>query len=330
MKSVPIGARERAEINAQVEKVLRGLGDPEPPLQLDDVRELLRLDRQYYSSTDDSVLREFVSKVKIGAQQLLLRPTLLLDVVRKASLSALWVPDRQRILIDKELPLLKHRWAESHEVIHSITEWHKLFLFGDSAKELNPACHEQLEAEANYGAGQLLFLRDRFVLEARDMEMTLSTVKKLHTSFGNTITSTLWRYVEQMGADQPMAGLVTPHPHHLPENHDPVSPCKYFIESPAFRKRFGSITESEMFQALTGYCSRARGGPLGSDEVILKDVNGIPHVFWFETFFNRYEALTLAYHVRQHNLLITVPQMVVVSCQIVSERFSMSSSVVHK
>src|SRR5437870_693934 len=106
MKTITIGDKERLEINAQVEKVLRGLGDPEPPLRLDDVRELLRLDRQYYSSTDDSVLREFVSKVKVGAKQLFLRPTLLLDVVKKASLSALWVPDRQRILIDKELPVI--------------------------------------------------------------------------------------------------------------------------------------------------------------------------------------------------------------------------------
>jgi len=307
MKSVRIGDKERAEINTQVEKVLRGLGNPEPPLRLEDVRELLRLDRQYYSSTDDSVLREFVSKVKVGAKQLLLRPTLLLDVVKKASLSALWVPDRQRILIDKELPLLKHRWAETHEISHSITEWHKLFLFGDSAKELNPACHEQLEAEANYGAGQLLFMRDRFVAEARDMQMTLASIKSLSGRFGNTITSTLWRYVEQMGELLPMAGLVTPHPHRLPDGHNPSSPCKYFIQSPAFRSRFGSVSEIQMFEALQGYCRNAGGGPLGCEEVLLLDVNGDSHFFRFETFFNRHEALTLAYYIRKHSTVVTLP-----------------------
>ena len=40
---------------------------------------------------------------------------------------------------------------------------------------------------------------------------------------------------------------------------------------------------------------------------ILRDVNGTPHVFWFETFFNRYEALTLAYHVKQHAVVVSVP-----------------------
>ena len=307
MKAVQIGNRERIEIDAQVDKVLRGLGNPQPPISLDHVRELLRLDRQYYSSTNDGALREFASKVKIGAKQLLLRPMLLLDVVKKASVSAFWIPDGRRILIDEDLPKLKHRWAETHEVIHSITEWHQLFLFGDSTRELNPACHDQLEAEANYGAGQLLFVRERFVQEARDMQMCLDTIKKLSGRFGNTMTSTLWRYVEQLGVQKPMIGLVTVHPHHLPDEHDPADPCKYFIDSPAFRKQFGCVAEVEIFSALKQYCSRARGGPLGSSEIVLSDVNGTRHVFWFETFFNRYEALTLAYHVKELSLVVSVP-----------------------
>jgi hypothetical protein len=307
MKVVQIGEKERIEIDGQVDKVLRGLGNPDPPIALDTVRELLRLDRHYYSSTDDSVLREFISKVKIGAQQLFLRPTLILDVVKKASVSAFWIPDGKRILIDRDLPVKKHRWAETHEVIHSLTEWHKLFLFGDSTRELNPACNDLLEAEANYGAGQLLFIRGRFVQEARDMEMCLATVKKLSTRFGNTLTSTLWRYVEQFGVQQPMLGLVTVHPHRLPNDHNPTAPCTYFIESPAFRHQFGCVAEVEVFDALQQYCSRAQGGPLGSAEVILRDVNGTPHVFLFETFFNRYEALTLAYFVKEHSLVVAVP-----------------------
>ena len=34
------------DIDERVERVLRGLGDPEPPLRLEDVRELLNLDRK--------------------------------------------------------------------------------------------------------------------------------------------------------------------------------------------------------------------------------------------------------------------------------------------
>jgi hypothetical protein len=268
------------------------------------------LEFTYYSSTDDSVLREFISKIKIGAMQLILRPTLIFDVVKKAQLSALWLPDGKRILIDKELPLLKHRWAETHEVVHSITEWHKMFLFGDSTKELNPACHDLLEAEANYGAGQLLFLRDRFKMEAQSMPMTIYTVKGLAKNFGNTITSTLWRFVEELGASLPMVALVSPHPHRLPSDHNPLCPCKYFIQSPAFRERFGSVAETTVFGELLCYCRNAKGGLLGRDEVIVCDDNGEKHIFQFETFFNSHEALTLAYYVRKHHSAIVVPQTI--------------------
>src|ERR1043166_7843240 len=149
MKTVFIGEKERLEINAQVEKVLRGLGNPEPPLNLDTVRDLLRLDRQFYSSSDTSALQEFASKVRIGARQLFENPLEMWKIVKKAGLKALWLPAPRRILLDEDLPKIKHWWNESHEITHSITEWHQAFLFGDSAIELSISCHEELEAEAN-------------------------------------------------------------------------------------------------------------------------------------------------------------------------------------
>jgi hypothetical protein len=100
---------------------------------------------------------------------------------------------------------------------------------------------------------------------------------------------------------------VSPHPHRLPDDHNPSSPCKYFIQSPAFRNRFGTVSEAQIFEALQGYCSNAKGGPLGTDEVLLTDVDGEAHFFRFETFFNRHEALTLAYHVRKHKFVIALP-----------------------
>jgi hypothetical protein len=304
MKTVFIGNKERIEINAQVEKVLRGLGNPEPPLNLDLVRELLRLDRQYYSTTDTSALREFASKIKIGAKQLFENPIEMWKIVQKAGLKALWVPAPRRILIDKDQPVKKHRWSESHEISHAITEWHQAFLFGDSSIELSISCQDQLEAEANYGAGQLLFLRDRFAKEAMQLEMSMATVKLLHHRFDNSYTCTLWRYVEQLGQKLPILGLVTCHPKQIPDGHDMAAPCKYFIESSAFRLQFENVSEVEVFQAITRYCKNARGGTLGQDEIVLRDVNGDAHVFLFETFYNTYEALTLAYYVRKHSLII--------------------------
>lgn len=298
MKNIFIGRYEAAELRARVDKVLRDLGDPEPPINLIDVRELLRLDRQYYSTSDDSAIREVVHKLFIAGKQILARPTLLLEVVRKAQISALFLPDRKRILIDAETPVLKHRWYETHEIGHSLAEWHSEFLYGDSEETLSPMCRQQLEAEANYAAGQLLFMRDQFTLEAADAAVTLATVRSLAKRFGNTITSTLWRYVEEVHHGQPMVGIVTPAAlgdrfdahHHLPN--------RYCIESPAFKERFSNLSEQELLLVVNGYTNYRRGGPLGANEVVLVDCNGDRHVFFFETFSNRHSHLTLGVYRR--------------------------------
>lgn len=125
MKNIQLRSRTRTDIDDQVAKVLRGLGNPEPPLDLRLVRELLKLDLAYYSTTaNDGLLRETVSRLKVAGKQILQRPGLLVDAVQKLSLKALYLPDQKRILLDETLPKLKHRWNEAHEVGHSLIPWH--------------------------------------------------------------------------------------------------------------------------------------------------------------------------------------------------------------
>ena len=50
MKNQPVDPYAAHDIQDQIDKILRGLGNPEPPLDLLDVRELLKLDRQFYST----------------------------------------------------------------------------------------------------------------------------------------------------------------------------------------------------------------------------------------------------------------------------------------
>ena len=307
MKSQPIDPYAAQDIQTQVDKVLRGLGNPEPPLDLREVRDLLSLDLQFYSATNTGPLREFVSKVKIGMKQVAMRPTLMLDVVRKAGLKALWLPDRKRILIDQGLPPLKRRHAEGHEITHAITPHHGPFLFGDDRETLRPSYHEKLESEANFGSGQLLFLTRRFTLEAHDLPRDLATVQSLAKTFGNTITMTLWKLVEAAHADELIFGIISPHPVHLSNDFDPRTPCRYFIQSPAFRERFGNVTEVAAFEAIQGYASGARGGPLGEGQAVFVSDDGERHYFCLETFFNGYEALTLGTHIGPVGLAVRVP-----------------------
>lgn len=301
MKNPQLGSRTVADIETQVTKILRGLGSPEPPIDLRFVRDLLKLDRSYYNTADDGLLRETISRLKVAGLQVLKRPTILGDAVRALSLKALYLPDQKRILLDKALPALKHRWNEAHEIGHDIIPWHAGMMFGDTERTLTPACHAQVEAEANYAAGQILFLARRFADEANSSQPSLDTIRLLSKSFGNTLTSTLWRYVEQAHLDTPMVALVSGHPHPAKRkpDFDSSEPCRYCVRSSSFALRFATSTEIGLFQGIVSYSGPQRGGSLGQGEVILTDVNGDPHVFRFDTFFNGHEALTLGVWVRR-------------------------------
>jgi Zn-dependent peptidase ImmA (M78 family) len=289
VKNITLKPRTIADVDEQIAKVLRGVGDPEPPVELSAVRDLLDLDRAYYSASDDSLLGEVLSRLKVAGKQVLKRPTILADAVRTLSLKALYLPDQKRILLDRDLPALKHRWNEAHEIGHDVIPWHAGMMLGDTAQTLTPACHEIMEAEANYAAGRLLFLGDRFALEARDAPISLDEVRALSKRFGNTMTSTLWRFAEQVHSDRPIVALVTGHPHpsRRKPDFDAADPCRYCAQSPAFLVRFAHISERKLFSVLASYCGPQGGGPLGEAEIALTDVNGASHEFRFETFFNR-------------------------------------------
>jgi hypothetical protein len=154
-------------------------------------------------------------------------------------------------------------------------------MFGDTEKTLTPACHEIMEAEANYAAGRLLFLGNRFIEEARSVEPTLASVKDLSRRYDNTMTSALWRFVEQAQKDRPVVVLVIGHPHpaRRKADFDPSDPCRYCIQSPMFRLRFVALTQRCIFERVVGYCGAQQGGPLGEDGLVLTNINGAPHLF---------------------------------------------------
>ncbi len=301
-----LSAKTVQDIDQRVERVLKGLGNPEPPLRLEDIRHLLKLDRRFYTAKDPSAVQETISRIRIATVQLYDRPTLIFDAIKKFSLKALYLPDRKRILLDGDLPEKKHRWNEAHEIGHSLIPWHDDMMHGDNAHTLSTDCHEQVEAEANFAAGRMLFLQDRFTDEALALEPTLASVRQLHGKFGNTMSTTLYRFVEMAGQNRPMIGLITDHPHvsKRPGNHDPAKPCRHFIQSPSFASRFSRMPETDVFEAVAGYCGGQGGGPLGSSELILTDDNGDQHRFYFETFFNRYDALTLGIYLKPETRII--------------------------
>ncbi len=289
-------------IDGHVDRVLKDLGHPEPPLCLADVRELLRLDLQYYSSTNVGWLQEKIHQLRVAGKQVLARPWLMLDVVKKLDLKALVIPDRKRILLDADQPPPKQRWNETHEIIHDLLPWHAGASLGDKQRTLSLSCHSQIECEANYGAGRLLFLGQRFRDELAEAgSVDFDTVKQLKKTFGNSLTTTLWRIVEN--SDGPALGLVSIHPHTSPAPGE--SPVRYFIRSPQFATRFPAVNELALFARIRTFCYGNRG-PIGSSEIILTDGRGEAHEFLLECFHNHHDTLTLGSYQRAHATVVSL------------------------
>ena len=307
MKNLILQPAIRQKIDRRVDKILRDLGNPEPPLRLEDVRELLRLHVGFYQTDNDGFLQRAVHNLVMAGKQTWARPSILLEVVRKRGIKALVVPDQKRILIDETLHKAKHRWAEAHETIHTILDWHEPVLHGDNELTMKQACLDKVEAEANYGAGQLLFLRERFAAEVLDSIPSVDLVQDLAKSFKNTHASTLWRLVETAGRESPMLGVMHyhPSPRFASDKNDPANPCRHFIRSDAFATMFSAITELEVFEQISRYIEPKRGGPVGSDVVILTDDNNDEHEFVFETFKFGSECLTLAAHRRKRAVTVS-------------------------
>lgn len=288
-----VGNQEQRDIDKLVARILRDLGNPEPPLSLPQVRQLLALDLTYYSSADVGPLAEFAHRILVAGKQLVARPSLLLDVVKKAKLSGLWMPDNRQIYIDEEVPKPKHRWIEAHEITHSFIPWHAEFLLGDDELTLDPTCHAIIEAEANFGAGKLLFLGDRFSLEARDYAPEFKSISALKSRFGNTLTSTFWRFVEDRDPGSAAFGLISNHPKHSHiGGRDDGSPIHHFVTSEGFRLRFPAATPMDVYQLVRRNCTwRTRGPVVGGDDVLI-DGAGNAVRFTLDGFSNTYQVLT--------------------------------------
>lgn len=288
-----MGKYEADDIRKIVARILRDLGDPEPPLNLAHLRALLDLNLGYYSTADTSLLQDVAARMKVAGKQVLDRPMLLVEAVTKAKLSALWVPDAKRILIDEAVPKPKHRWIEGHEVGHSLIPWHREFLFGDNEYTLDPACHAIVEAEANYASSQLLFLQGRFSKEARDSDLSFKVIQAMAKRFGNTLTTTLWRMVEDRDPGTPIFGMVTIHPKHpdIGAGED-GKPVRYFIRSQAFREQFASVSTEAAYALIQKNATHRTRGPVFDASEIVVNSNGERCEFRLESFCNSHALLT--------------------------------------
>ena len=170
----------------------------------------------------------------------------------------------KRIFIDNDVKQLKRRFVIAHEITHDLLDWHRSLLLGDNESTLSPICHQTMEAEANYGARQLIFLGGRFQQEARDCNFDWKTINDFKKQYGNTLTTTLWQMVCERDPSQPAFGLISTHPYH----GDICQKAKdenvaYFPRSHALIERFPNLTPEVAYAAVCQHATRKKSGPVG-------------------------------------------------------------------
>jgi hypothetical protein len=302
VRKVTLKQGTRNEIDSQVQKILRGLGNPQPPLDLEAVFKLQQLDPHYYRTSEDGVVRETISRVKVGAKLFFERPTRIWDAIKAADLKALWIPEQRKILVDGNLHEMKKRWNSAHEIGHSILDWHRDYTFGDDQLTLIESCHVEIEAEANYAAGRLLFMQEHFDQQIMGLKHTLKTLNKLGSDFGNSWTATLYRTVETL--DVPSFAVIGSHPRRGTSDER----TRHFVTSTPFDGMFPTFSEVDALKILQSFCSYSTKGPLGEKTFALSDARGERWEFSIESFaIPQGDVLTLAL------LLNKLPTLVAVS-----------------
>jgi hypothetical protein len=282
----------RHEIDRVSWNILREAGIVRPPVRIERVLEHLQLHRDFYDLQNPTFLDRSKHKIRVGGHRFA-------GMLRSIKLVAVLLYDQNRIVVDSGLPEIKRGFPSFHEAAHRIFPWHHPFFFGDTAQTLEPDWHEELEADANYGASALMFCGPVFTREALDTSAEWASVAAMKERYGKSFVTTLRRYVEH-SHDHPMAMLVST-PSWKEKPADQPERWRHFVRSSRFASEFTSIAAEDLLKAVDVNLFERFTGSATDFAYCLTDNNGDRHEFRVECFDNSYYVLTLLIAIRRLN-----------------------------
>ncbi len=207
-------------------------------------------------------------------------------------LGAYW-QDERVVFIDRDQPECRQFWTDAHEGTHAMCAWHAEILRLDNEDTLFKQLHPGIEAEANYGAGHLVFQGGRFHRRALEDQVSMRTPLELSRHYGASRHATLHYYVEE---HPDAVGLLIAGRYPQADGSVPIWKS---VESQQFLRRFGklrdhlpdgklAITDSERAPlADIVVASRTALDPL-SKTIQITDAGGTRRRFTAEAFFNQH------------------------------------------
>jgi hypothetical protein len=149
-------------------------------------------------------------------------------------LGALWF-ERRTVYVDRSQPPARRRFTDAHEAMHALCPWHVAVLREDTEDELFRPARLAVEAEANHGAGLLIFQGSRFRRAVARERCTIAAAQALAEQHAASLQATLHQFVQQHHGE--VALVVTGR---FPRR-DGALPVWSGTQSPAFRRRHGPV-----------------------------------------------------------------------------------------
>jgi IrrE N-terminal-like domain len=149
-------------------------------------------------------------------------------------LGALWF-ERREVYVDLAQPEPRRRFTDAHEAMHALCPWHEAVLREDTDAELCRETSLAIEAEANFGAGLLIFQGRRFAERIADAPRDMATVLALADEHGASRQATLHHFAQHHPAPVALLSIGR-----FPQR-DGCLPVWRTVASPAFRRRFGRL-----------------------------------------------------------------------------------------
>lgn len=182
----------------------------------------------------------------------------------------------------------KRRFVLLHETIHGATPHQQELLYADDKETLSHSTKQLFEREANFGSAELLFQRELFAKDAKDLEISTATICFLAQRYGASFHAALRRFAETHPA--PVAAIVmgrTPTP-----GNPPTWERQEVMATTSWTEQFGAARWPRSMSALA-YPFLTALEHAGLDAIALTSMRGEPIEVRVDTFQTPYNSFVL-------------------------------------
>jgi hypothetical protein len=178
-----------------------------------------------------------------------------------------------------------------HEVTHSILDWQRIIRTQEDELTLSRECKDIFEAEANYGAADIMFQCERFETEAKDYEVSVESSLYLSNRYDASFHATVRRFVERN--HRPCLLMVLNPTQREYSDGRTSFYVVYSIPSVSFTREFGDPLDSTFINPQDELGAILNDGRIG--EIALLDVKGFSRTCTVQSFCNGFNTFLLVH-----------------------------------